>query len=322
VTKKTEKVRMEYTSLGKSDLSVSRLGFGCCPMGGHGWGQVSENDFEEAVSAALDEGVTFFDTADVYGLGESERLLGKFLGSRRKEAVIATKFGVRTDVTGKAFYDNSPEWIEAALDGSLKRLGTDRIDLYQIHYLDGKTPLADVIGALDKKRREGKIRYYGFSNVLLKDIEDISLPAELVSFQAEYSLAKRALEKDIVGIHERKKIEFLSWGSLGQGVLSGKYGPGSGFSGDDRRSREVYVNFHGEKFRKNLSLTGEMRTMFAGTGKTLTQVAIRWIMDNLGFGVVLTGIKRPSQLIENTGAFGWSLTKEEIGSLDRMSRGL
>lgn len=147
---------MECINLGKSDLKVSRLGFGCCPMGGHGWGKVEEKDFKAAISAALDAGINFFDTADIYGFGHSEELLGKFLKERRKEAVIATKFGLRTDNKGKIFYDNSLAWIEKALDGSLSRLGVGQIDLYQVHYLDGKTPIADVIGVLEEKKKKGR----------------------------------------------------------------------------------------------------------------------------------------------------------------------
>ena len=185
---------MEYINLGKSDLKVSRLGFGCCPMGGHGWGKVSEDEFRDAVSAALDARINFFDTADIYGFGRSEELLGRFLKLRRKEAVIDTKFGLRTDNKGKIFYDNRLALIEKALDGRLSRLGVGQIDLYQVHYLDGKTPIADVIGVLEEKKKKGKIRYYGFSNVFLKDINDPALPEALVSFQAEYSLAKREKE--------------------------------------------------------------------------------------------------------------------------------
>ena len=131
---------MEYTMLRNSDLKVSRLCMGGCPMGGYGWGDTQENELIEAVHTAVDQGVNFFDTADTYGLGQSEKTLGKALGSHRKDVVIASKFGVRIE-NGKTFYDNSSSWIKEAVEGSLRRLGTDYIDLYQIHYRDGKTPI-------------------------------------------------------------------------------------------------------------------------------------------------------------------------------------
>ena len=310
---------MESVVLPGSNLKVSRLGFGCCPMGGHGWGAVSVDDFKKAVELALDQGINFFDTADIYGLGESERLLGKFLKSRRPEAVIASKFGVRRDNNGKAFYDNSPAWIEQALEASLKRLGVDAIDLYQVHYLDQKTPLSDVLNTLEKKRKEGKVRYFGLSNVILKDIHQQSLPKELVSFQSEYSLANRMHEDEIRKIQQIKKLGFLSWGSLGQGILSGKYHSQTTFDKNDRRSRPEYINFHGERYQKNLDMLDKIKNQFNLKDKSLSQIAIRWILDRFENSVVLVGVKREEQIRENIKAFGWRLTREEIKFLDTIS---
>ena len=145
---------MEYISLQNSDLNVSRICMGGCPMGQYGWGQVDEKKLIRAVEQALEEGVNFFDTADTYGLGTSEKTLAKALGSKRQEAVIADKFGVRVE-NGHTFYDNSPEWIEQALEGSLKRLNTDYIDLYQIHYRDNKTPIGEVVETLERMKKKG-----------------------------------------------------------------------------------------------------------------------------------------------------------------------
>lgn len=155
---------MEYITLKHSDLRVSRLCMGGCPMGRHGWGLVQEQELLDAVHTSLDNGINFFDTADTYGLGQSELTLGKALGSRRVEAVIATKFGVRVEKSG-TFFDNSAQWIRRACEGSLRRLGTDYIDLYQMHYRDGVTETAEVVDTLEQLRREGKIRYFGLSNL-------------------------------------------------------------------------------------------------------------------------------------------------------------
>lgn len=214
---------MEYTMLRNSDLKVSRLCMGGCPMGGYGWGDTQENELIEAVHTAVDQGVNFFDTADTYGLGQSEKTLGKALGSHRKDVVIASKFGVRIE-NGKTFYDNSSSWIKKAVEGSLRRLGTDYIDLYQIHYRDGKTPIGEVIETLEEMKKKGYIRYYGLSNIHEDDIEEIKpFRGKFVSFQDEYSLACRKNESDMKSIAQDLEMTILTWGSLGQGILTGKY---------------------------------------------------------------------------------------------------
>ena len=310
---------MELIKLGNSDLEVSRLGFGCCPMGCHGWGKVSEHEFRVAVLAALDAGINFFDTADVYGLGRSEELLGNFLKFRRKEVVIATKFGVRMSKEGKTFYDNSSAWIEKALDSSLSRLRVDHIDLYQVHHLDGKTPIDNIVRVLEKKRKEGKILFYGLSNISLKDICYLVVPEAMVSFQREYSLANRDKEKEIEELVVKKRLSFLSWGSLGQGVLTGKYGVDTVFCSDDRRSRSTYVNFKGENLKRNVNMVEKIKTQFKDKNKTVSQIAIRWILDKFENSVALVGIKSPKQLFDNIGALDWNLEREEMTYLDSIS---
>lgn len=153
---------------------VARLGFGCCPMGMHEWGSTDEKELIRAVHAALDEGISLFDTADIYGLGVSEEVLGKALKGRRDKAVVATKFGVRRE-DGKTFYDNTPEWINQAIDFSLSRLQTDYIDLYQMHYWDGRTPLSEVFAVLGELRKAGKILAVGVTNIDLIDRAILSL---------------------------------------------------------------------------------------------------------------------------------------------------
>ncbi len=312
---------MDCITLSKSDLTVSRLGFGCDPMGGHCWGRVNTDDVIQAIHLALDNNVNLFDTADVYGLGQSEQILGAALKGRRNKAVIATKFGVRI-ANGKTFYDNNPQWIEKALLGSLERLNTDYIDLYQIHYRDSVTPLINIIEVLEKKSKEGTIRYYGFSNVSsndLKELCDENLPEGLISFQNEYSIVSRSKEEEIKKIIQNYNLDLLTWGSLGQGILSGKYNNKSTFIDDDRRLRPTYVNFHGEKLIKNMKIIDKVKEMSIKYNKPLTAIAIRWILDYLGASVVLTGVKNSQQLIQNMEALGWYLQKTDIEELDLIS---
>lgn len=311
---------MEYLTLKNSNLTVSRIGMGGCPMGGYGWGNVQEQELIDAVHAAIDAGITLFDTADTYGLGQSEKTLGKALGQHRKDVVIASKFGVRVR-DGKTVYDNSPEWIQEALEASLKRLGTDYIDLYQIHYRDGVTPLPAVVETLEGLKKKGYIRYYGLSNIHMEDMEEIRpFVGRFVSFQDEYSLACRKNETDMFDISEQLKMTPLTWGSLGQGILTGKYDRNTVFKSDDRRSRDVYVNFHGKKLLKNLEIVDVMKEIAERHEKPVSAVAIRYILDYIPGSVVLCGAKRPSQIYGNIAGADWNLTSDEIRKLDFVSK--
>ena len=250
---------MEYITLKNSNLTVSRIGMGGCPMGGYGWGDVQEQELIDAVHCAVETGITLFDTADTYGLGQSELTLGKALGLRRKNVVIASKFGVRAG-NGKTFYDNSPEWIRTSLEGSLRRLGTDYIDLYQVHYRDSVTPLSTVVETLEELKRKGYIRYYGLSNIHRENMEEVEpFIGKFVSFQDEYSLACRKNEIDMLNISKELKMTPITWGSLGQGILTGKYNRNTVFKSNDRRSRGIYINFHGKKLLKNLEIVDALK---------------------------------------------------------------
>lgn len=310
---------MEYLTLAHSDLKVSRLCMGGCPLGEYGWGAVDHNALVRTVEAAVDNGITMFDTADIYGLGSSEEILGQVLGEKRKQVVIATKFGVRIE-NGKTYYDNSKGWIRKAVEGSLKRLNTDYIDLYQIHYRDGKTPMADIVESLQELRKEGKIRYFGLSNITVDDIvELIPYKEQFVSFQDEYSLATRKNEMIIQGVQETLELTPMSWGSLGQGILTGKYSKDSFFGEDDRRSRDIYTNFHGEKLLHNLAIVDELKRISQLNCHSVPSIAIRFILDYIKNSIVLVGIKNERQLAANLEAMEYNLSNEYINFLLRIS---
>lgn len=311
---------MEYITLQNTDLRVSRFCMGGCPMGGYGWGSVQESELLDAVHAALDAGVNFFDTADTYGLGQSERTLAKGLGSRRRDVVIESKFGVRVG-GGKTVYDNSPEYIQQALEESLRRLNTDYIDVYLVHYRDGKTPIADVVGKLEELKAAGKLRYYGLSNIHGDELEEL-LPyaGRFACCQDELSLACRKNEDDLRAVQSRLRATPMTWGSLGQGILTGKYNRENVcFGADDRRSREIYVNFHGEKLEQNLRIVEALKKIAANREKSVAACAIRWILDTLPESVVIAGVKRPAQLSANVEAMGWTLNEEELRELNEVS---
>ncbi len=313
---------MEYIRIKNTDLVVSRIAIGGDPMGLHAWGDTNEAEMIEAVRAGIDAGITYFDTADVYGLGTAEQLLAKGIGADRHKVVIATKFGVRrTEDNTRTFYDISPEWMRRAVEGSLRRLNTDYIDIYQIHYLDGITPLEDVVDALDRLKEEGKIRYYGLSNIGRNDLDTIRpFAGKFCSFQNQYSLACRDYETDIRQLADVMEMTPLTWGSLGQGILTGKYGRDVVMDPSDKRSRDTFPNFHGEKLQKNLDIVDEMRKMEPIYGKKPASIALRFILDYLPESAALVGVKRKSQVLSNCEAFGWKLRDEDLARLDRISR--
>lgn len=314
--------QVDRITIKRTDLNVSPICMGGCPLGGYGWGNTEHDSLINTVREAVNSGINFFDTADVYGLGESERNLAEALGSDTNKVVIMTKFGVRNE-NGKSFYDNSPEYIQKAVEGSLRRLNRDYIDLYQVHYRDGKTPLAAVAEELEKLKKQGKIRYFGLSNIHKQDIDELSTFKEnpFVSFQDEYSLACRKNEEDMFLFRDEFNMTPFTWGSLGQGILTGKYDKNCVFDSNDRRSREIYVNFHGEKLLKNLDIVEIMKEISAEIGKSVSSIAIRWILDYLKGSVVLVGAKKPTQIKSNAEALGWELTAKQIEILEKISRG-
>ncbi len=311
---------MEYITLKNSDLRVSRLCMGGCPMGGYGWGNVQEQELIDAIHTALDNGINFFDTADTYGLGQSEITLAKGLGTHRKDVIIESKFGVRFGKGGTT-YDNSPAYIQEALEGTLRRLNTDYVDIYVIHYRDGKTPMCEVVDKLEGLKKQGKIRYFGLSNIDSDGLAEL-LPfkRKFVCCQDEYSLACRSHEKSLLNVEREISVTPLTWGSLGQGILTGKYDKSCAFESNDRRSRDIYVNFHGDKLLKNLNIVDAMRPIAENHRVSVAAVAIRFIMDWLKESVVLVGAKRPSQILSNLESIGWQLSDDEFQILDEISR--
>lgn len=312
---------MEYINLKNTSLKVSRFCMGGCPIGNYGWGKkINEQDFIKLIRDAIDRGINFFDTADTYGLGQSERTLAKGIKGHRNDIVIQSKFGVRVE-NGKTFYDNSPGYIKAALEGTLSRLGTDYLDIYVMHYWDGKTPPEEIVAELEELKKAGKIRYLGLSNIMLENLPDWSkYKGEFANIQYEFSLACRKHEKKIITANDMLDVTPMTWGSLGQGILTGKYDASCTFGSEDRRSRDTYPNFHGDKLLKNLEIVEVLRGISETRGKTVSSCALRFILDYIKNSVVIVGVKSPEQLLANLESLGWSLTDEELSALDKISK--
>lgn len=309
----------ERIPLGSSGIDLARIVFGTDALGGHAWGDFSETEAMAAIGHAVEAGVNLFDTADVYGLGQSESRLGRALAGRA-DALVATKFGVRVDAAGRTHYDNSPSWLTTALEASLRRLGRSHVDLYQIHYWDRLRPLRDTFDQLEDLRRDGKIRWYGVSNCTLADIGPGPLPEGLVSCTFEASLVERRWEADF-NAFGANGVTGLSWGSLGQGLLTGKYDTVRRPAEGDRRNRDTYPKFHGEALERNLRLVDELKRLQPRyPGKTVGQLAIRWLLDRRPTCAAIIGMKSPAQADDNLGALGWALDAADVQRLDDLSR--
>ncbi|NBX02494.1 MAG: aldo/keto reductase [Alphaproteobacteria bacterium] len=305
---------METSLIGCSDLCVSRLGFGCWQLGGHGWQNTDQKAIVDAIEGALELGINFFDTADIYGFGQSEELLAQTLALHPlgKEAIVATKFGVRNGENG-SYYDNSKGWIMEAVEGSLYRLRRETIDLYQMHWHDAKRSLDDIFADLEKLREQGKIRWYGVSNIPPSAINNA--PDGLASFTLKYSLVQRDAEAEILATN---KSSFIAWGSLTQGLLSGKYNRNSKFADDDIRSRATSL-FAEKNWDYYEPVLTKLQEIAENNNKTMSQVALRFVLDYVPNSIVLAGIKNMHQLSENAGALDWHLSANGVAQLVKIS---
>lgn len=309
---------MEYATLGQTDVRISRIGFGGEQLGGHDWGKFAEKECIAAIDRALELGINFFDTADVYGLGKSEEVLATGLGSQRHEVVIATKFGVNWEHDSDAgrartFYDASPKRVVEAVEGSLRRLKIDSIPLYQVHWPDPSVPVADTMEALVKCQEQGKIQHIGYANATPAVIAQAFQVHRLESLQAPYNLLHRRIEGATIQCCAALQMSVLAYGPLAQGLLTGKYGRNSTFAPDDRRHR--LRHFQGSELDRSLEIVDRLREVSSSYGKSITQVALRWVLDSPSVTAAIVGMKTPGQADENAGAACWKLSATEVAYL-------
>jgi aryl-alcohol dehydrogenase-like predicted oxidoreductase len=302
-------IYLEYMKLGNSDLNISRVGFGCWAIGGHGWGIIDDAISIKSIQKALDLGINFFDTADVYGFGHSEEILAKALGSSRHDVVIATKFGVTWDKDGNIGRNCNPDYIVKALENSLRRLKIDCIPLYQIHWPDHQSPIDDIMEALLKCKEDGKIGCIGCSNFSTELTQSALETVNIESIQLPYSLIRREFEKTINYLTAKFNVSALAYDVLAKGLLTGKFNADSTFGNDDVRSNDG--NFKGERFINNLNTVDKLKMIGKRYNKTPGQVAIRWLLDGNDNTCAITGIKKPDQIEENSLSLDWKLSREE-----------
>ena len=305
---------MRYVRLGKTDLTVSAIAFGTWSFGGE-WGTFDADDARKTIGRALDLGVTFFDTAQAYGFGESERLLGDALWSRvRRDAVIvATKGGLRKD--GNALVrDASARWLRAGVEASLRDLRTDYIDLYQVHWPDPKTPAEETARILEDLIREGKIRHAGVSNYSPQQMAALAAHGPVETDQPPYHMFHRDIESEVLPYAAKNDIGILVYGPLAHGLLSGTMTPQTAFAADDWRASSS--DFRGERFARDLELVERLKQHAAAHEITLPQLAIAWTISNPAVDVAIVGARHPAHLDEPVAAADVRLSESDRAEID------
>ncbi len=312
---------METRKLGRGGLEVSALGLGCMGMS-QAYGTAAERDDPESIATihrAIELGVTFFDTAEVYGPYVNEELLARALAGKRDRVVIATKFGFAIDEKGASVgLDSRPEHVREAVEGSLRRLRTDRIDLLYQHRVDKNVPIEDVVGAMAELVRVGKVRHLGLSEAGEETIRRAHAVHPIAALQSEYSLWERNLEPRLIPMLRQLGIGLVPFAPLGRGFLTGAVKPAEEYPEDDFRHRDP--RYQGANFDANVRAASAVHELAASRGATPGQIALAWLLHKGDDIVPIPGTKRRSYLEENIAAASVSLTADEMARLDAALR--
>lgn len=314
----TREQSMNYVPLKNTDVSLSVVTLGTWAIGGTMWGPYDEGNALKAIETALDNGITAIDTAPVYGDGHSEDLVGRAIRGKRDTVFLATKCGL--DIYSKKYErDLSPSYIERDLTQSLRRLKTDYIDLYQCHWPDPATPIEETMGALLRFQEQGKIRYIGVSNFSADELREALRYAPILSLQPHYSLLERSVEKDLLPICVGNGINVLPYGSLGAGMLTGKYREPRRFPKADARSF-FYGFFKPRYWEKVRRLVDAVKEIAASRGTRPGVIALSWLLKQPAVTSVIVGARSPEQVLDNITGLPQDLEDHEMQLLDRLSR--
>jgi len=303
---------IDTRTLGRSDLVVSAQGLGCMGMS-QSYGVADEGESIATIQRALDRGVFFLDTANVYGLGHNEELVGRAIVGRRDEVVLATKFALGVGEGGGLQINGRPEYVRSCCDESLQRLGTDHIDLYYQHRVDPRVAIEETVGAMAQLVDAGKVRHLGLSEASARTIERATVEHSITALQSEWSLWTRDLEDDVLETARRHGVGIVPFSPLGRGFLTGAITSPDDFAPDDMRRGSP--RFQDENFARNLDLVTQVRRLAEDKGCTSGQIALAWVMAQGDDVVPIPGTKRRTHLDENIGACDVVLTDDDLGQI-------
>jgi aryl-alcohol dehydrogenase-like predicted oxidoreductase len=302
--------------LGKNGPEVSAIGLGCMGMSEF-YGSGSEQESIATIHHAIDRGVTFLDTADMYGVGRNEELVGRAISDRRDKVFLATKFGNVRGPAGEFLgVKGDPEYVRSACEASLRRLGVEVIDLYYQHRVDANVPIEDTVGAMARLKEEGKIRFLGLSEAAPRTIRRAQAVYPITAVQTELSLWSRDAEAEVLPTVRELGIGYVAYSPLGRGFLTGQFKSPDDFPDDD--FRKFHPRFQGENFEKNIQLVREVEAMAREKGCTTAQLALAWVLAQGDDVVPIPGTKRVRYLDENIGALDIDLSPEDLDRLDRI----
>ncbi|MGH8996609.1 MAG: aldo/keto reductase [Acidimicrobiales bacterium] len=302
--------------LGSPGLEVSAQGLGCMGMS-RTYGPADEGESIATIHRALDLGINFLDTANVYGRGHNEELVGRAIAGHRDDVVLATKFAIELGDDGQRSINGRPDYVKSCCDESLRRLGTDRIDLYYQHRVDPTVPIEDTIGAMAELVAEGKVRHLGLSEASAASLERASAVHPITALQSEWSLWTRDLESDVLPTVRRLGIGIVPFSPLGRGFLSGQITSPDDFDKHDFRANSP--RFQGENFTRNLDLVGQVEALATAKGCTPSQLALAWVLAAGDDVAPIPGTKRRTYLEDNAGAVGVQLSADDLAQLDELS---
>ncbi|UCG48372.1 MAG: aldo/keto reductase [Phycisphaerales bacterium] len=312
---------MQTRKLGYTDLNLTTVGLGTWAMGGpwqYGWGPQDDDEAIAAILAALDAGINWIDTAAVYGLGHSEELVGKALKQTGHKPLIATKCGLLWNEKKEKVSCLKKESIRAECDASLKRLGVEVIDLYQMHWPEPDEDVEEAWEEMARLADEGKVRYLGVSNFSVGQIERVRNIYPVASLQPPYSMLHREAEAELLEYCAQLDIGVVAYSPMQRGLLTGKFSQErlAGLALDDHRRRSP--DFHGPRFSETLKLVEQLKRIAERRGRTVAQLAISWVLRRPEVTAAIVGARRPEQILETARACGWKLSKSDIGEIEQL----
>lgn len=311
---------MKCITLKKTSIQVSEIGFGTNAVGGHNnYANVNELIGKQTVQEAIEQGITFLDTADVYGFGRSEQLIGEVIRDCRNNLVLATKGGIEKLDNGSIRFNNDPRYLRSAVEASMKRLQTDYIDLYYIHFIDENIPLSESVGELTRLKKEGKIRAIGISNTTIEQVKLANATNDINVLQSPYHMLDRSAEQELLPYCMEHDISFIPYGPLAFGILGGKYQ--SDMILEDGDWRKDLALFQPDMFTRHLARVEKLKAIASEEQLTLPNLALAWLLHQPGVDAVIPGGKRVEQIRNNAEASGIDLSASTMTQIKLVLEG-